>query len=356
MKLSIKTKEVDEELLMRVLDIKVGGKKATTPSKSVNAYVETGEMNEIHKGITLEKINEINEDNRTERYFNRNISKEMKDNSLNLVFLRYNDSIIPDEISMETIVDLQYHYTDALIVPSIPAIVKEYTGETLLNRMLSFIALYVETVEKMNNKSIIGMIPSKMPRQFIPNLIKYYHSNDITSFVIDSDGSSLYSNSSWLNSFKRELNKVKIEDEGFIYNLNPNPGKFMKKKDSVLAKDFILLPFGVDVIGNNHIPLKLPTDVWNQILAQRNKGPRIFNKGDYSYSRPENENIDYKVAKNNNMTAQYEESLTLQKVIKEENTAIDYLQSKEKIKEENVIGNIEKFKRRIAKDTGTSLF
>jgi len=356
MKLSVKTKEVDEELLMRVLDIKVGGKKASTPSKSVNAYVETGEINEIHKGITLEKINEINEDNRMERYFNGDISRQKKDDSLNFVFLRYNDHRIPDERSMETIVDLQYPHTDALIVPSIPAIVKEYTAESLLNTMLTFIDSYVEAVEKMNSKSIVGIIPSKIPRQFIPNLIQYYHSKDITSFVIDSDGTSLYSHPSWLNSFKREIKKLSIEEEGFIYNLNPNPGKFMKKKEAVLAKDIIMIPFGIDVVGNNHVPPRLSSDVWDKILTERNKGPRRFYPEEYSYRRAEDVNANMIQIKNENITMQYEETIKIREIVKEEKSVKPYIESKPQVKEEKVIHRIESSKREISAPIQTTLF
>lgn len=355
MKLSVKTREVDEELLMRVLEIKVGDKKANTPSKSANGYVNVGDINEVHKGITLEKIKSINEDNKVERSFNREISKQLMDKSINIVFLRFNDVKIPDEVSMETIVDLQYHHTDALVVPSIPKIVKEYTGEKLLDKILSFADLYVETVEKMNNKTIIGTFPSKIPRQYIPNIMQYYHSKNITSFVIDTDGGSLYSNLSWLNSFKREIKKLEIEDEGLIYNLNPNPGKFMKK-EAVLAKDFIMLPFGIDVVGNNHVAPSMPSDVWDSYLSKMRKGPRRFYPSEYSYRRVEEKNLNSIDIKNKNVITQYKETLVIQEVIKENNTAKAYIETKPQVKQENVMKNINILKRKITKPIQTHLF
>jgi hypothetical protein len=345
MKLCVKVEEVDEQILTRVLNIQFPGKSLKSPIKAVNKSTLLHGLNEIYHEVTPENLQEIKENSTNERAFNQKIQKGLVNNSINFVFLRYTGGAIPLPDDMETLVDLQYVYSDVAIIPSCPGLLKNdhNVGTAFWDSFIAYIDSYLQTVETLNNKTVIGLIPHQMPRTLIPSLLEYYHDRDITSYVIDSSGSSLYSNLSWIQSIQRTLHRLNILDEGFIYDINSERGKFLKNADVVLAKDFVCLGLGVDILGNLHIGPRLDTTAWRNIKAGPYRGPRVFDTETYGYMRVPA--ITQDVANIENIKRQYRELIKIQSLLKEESTVTDYLNTKELIETNRVTERVRNFKK-----------
>ena len=348
MKLQIQVSNIDEELLMRVMESSLAGKSFKTPIRSLNKSIPSHGLNEIYRNIDAEKIAAISSNASEERKFNNFARRDWSDNQNNLLFLSYKETSLPDDNSMAIIADLQYVNSDIAIVPLCPGIIKSYEGDRLENNLIEYIQKYLSVVETLNNKTIMGIIPAKLPRQFLPSLLDFYQSNNITSFVIDSDGSSIYSNPSWLKAFQRKLHKSGIRDEGLIYNINSFEGRFLQKSSITLARDFITLTFGIDILGANHKPPAFPAER-RDIIDPSRKGPRVFDPETYGYIRIVDPALDLKTAKANNISSQHQETLKLQQVIAEESTAANYLQRKPQITQNRVLDRVRDVKMEITR-------
>jgi len=349
MKLRVQVKEVDDDLLTRVLDIHFQGKTLRSPLKATNKSAQLHELNEIYHEVSPDRIQEIKSNSTNERLFNQKIQKERVNDAINFVFLRYTGETVPLPDDMETLVDLQYAYSDAAIVPSCPALLKNQNnvGTAFWDSFISYLDLYLQIVETLNNKSVIGLIPHQMPRTLIPSLLEYYQAHDITSFIIDSSGSSLYSNPSWVQIIQRTLHKLNILDEGFIYDINSEQGKFLKNAEVVLAKDFVGLSFGVDILGNLHQAPRISADAWNKIKTGPYRGPRVFDPETYGYVRIPALTRD--VANLENINRQYNELIKIQSVLKEESSVTNYLHTKELIEIHRVTEKARDFKKEVFK-------
>ena len=348
MKLQIHVNNIDEELLMRVIEGSLAGKSFTTPIKSLNRSIHHPGVNEIYHNIDAKKIAAISSSTSEEMKFNNSARRDWSEDQINLLFLSYKEISLPDDDSMAIMADLQYVNSDIAIVPLCPGIIKSYEGDKLLNNFIGYVQKYLSVVETLNNKTIIGIIPAKLPRQLLPSVLDFYHSKGITSFVIDSDGSSIYSNPSWLKAFQRKLYKSGIKDEGLIYNINSFEGRFLQRSSITLARDFITLTFGIDILGANHKPPAFPAER-KDILDPSRKGPRVFDSETYGYVRVIDPALDLKTAKANNISSQHKETLKLQHVIAEEFTASSYLQRKPQIAQNKVLDRVRDVKMDIAR-------
>ena len=341
MKANLRVNNVDEDLLMRVMEIRFADKSITTPIKSLNRTVPVAGLNEVFHRIDLEKISLISSNASTEMKFNKDARRERKDDMINLFFLSYKECKVPEKNAMATLADLQYVNSDLAIMPLCPEIIKSYEGEQLISNFILFIKEYLKIVETLNNKTIVGIIPARLPRQFLPTVLDLYHSHDVTSFVIDSDGSSLYSNPSWIKALQRGLHGLGIFDEGFIYNINSFEGRFSGKANVTLARDFVTLTFGMDILGANHKPSVIPTERRIKMDGLQ-KGARLFDPQTYGYIR--DPSLDIKTAKMSNLLAQHRETLRIQSVINEEGTASRYFQRKALLMENKVLDRVHEVK------------
>jgi len=56
------------------------------------------------------------------------------------------------------------------------------------NLFLEFMKSCIESINRLNNKAILGLIPSGLPSPFIKPLVEFYHNHDVTSYAFDFQG------------------------------------------------------------------------------------------------------------------------------------------------------------------------
>ena len=349
MKIKSKLSSLDEELLFKSVKIQYGDKAIITPIKTGNIQNNVSEINELLRKFSLEKIDKCISDEKEERRLNTEIKRELT-SGINFFFVDYNDDKIPKKNHIELLADIQYEHSDVSITPLWSELVRKLNEERLLDTFLELTNLYIDIVKTMNSKTIIGVIPSRMPRQFLEPIIKNYHNKDITSFVLDLDGRSIDANTSWIRNLLRLMKDFDLVDETFVYTINSYQGRFMKNINEVIAKDFVAAGFGADILGLNHVPPRMSSEAWEKIRRERSQNTlRLFSRQSYGYRKSTESELNEigirgrKELTKFNITEQYKESRTLQKRLNEQKTVEPYFKSKSLITD-NLIRKIKKLK------------
>ncbi|MBU4246503.1 MAG: hypothetical protein KKE71_05650, partial [Nanoarchaeota archaeon] len=253
MKLNVKLEKVDDELMFKRTSICLGSKSIMTPIKASYCENPISDINEIYKKFSLEKLNNCLSDEQHERRTNSEIKREMT-NGLNMCIVDYSSSTIPERKHIEMLADIQYEHSDIVVTPIFSNLLrkKDLVGESLTKTFIELTNQYIEIVETLNHKSIVGVIPSKMPRELLRPIVENYCDKNITSFVLDFDGRSI-DNTTWIRHLTRLMNDFDLTEKSFLYSVNANEGKFMKNAVEIPAKDFINSGFGIDILGLNHL-------------------------------------------------------------------------------------------------------
>lgn len=346
MKVDIKLEEVDDELLYKRILIKLGNKKVLTPTKT-NPSLLVNSINEVYSKFTPETIEKCLNDNEFERRKNYEIKRRLKRN-LNFYIISYAGRESPTKKQIEFLADLQYGHSDVVITPTWSQIVRSSKDiEKLLDTYRRITNDFIDTIETLNYKTIVGMISAKLPRIILEPIIVNYINRDITSFVIDFDGRSIDSGMSWTRNLMRIIKREIGFEHSFLYSLNANRGRFAKNAIQILAKDFMNTAFGMDIVGLNHIPIRMTTEAWARFRSTRKEFlPRIFLRESYGYKKVRKEELrkhGILDAKEFSRNEQYDEKRTLQTKLKEESSVIDYIQSKSQV-DEKIIKKIKKIK------------
>lgn len=345
MKIDVKVKDIDSELLFRTLKINIGKKTIVTPENASYRNNPISGINEIYKKFSLDggganSLNKILCSDTYESKLNRDVRRSSFSN-LNMFFVDYSDIQNPDDKHIEALSDIQYSYSDAVITPSCSKIVRELNGDQAVDGFLDITNRFLDVVETLNNKGIVGTIPFKVPRLNLEEIVKNYHDRDITSFVLDLDGKCVETSLPKMRMLMRLLKEFDIMDESFLYGINSYEGKFAKDAVEIPAKDFISTGFGIDILGMNHIPPRLPSAMWKEI-AKKEKSYRLFNKDIYGYQKISEKdairsglNGRPDINKHNN-TEKHKETQNIQHILQEETTLEPYLRSKSQVQEKTL--------------------
>ncbi len=354
MKITVKLDHFDEQLMFKRFNFKVGDKQVVTPVKVSHSLNPVSPLNEIYKKFDLTKINRCMSDEKFERTVNADVKKDMTQ-GVNICLVEYTSGEIPNNKQIEALSDIQYEHSDIVTTPILSKITRDLTEDKLLTSFNTITNRYIEIVETLNHKDIVGVIPSRMPRQFLEPIIKNYKAKNVTSFIIDFDGRSVDTNASWIRNLLRILKENDLLEGSFLYSANANEGKFMKNTNEILAKDFISTGFGMDILGLNHIPPRMNSEAWAKIKQQRIENTfRLFNRNSYGYVKKTESELkrsgiqDRNALKNFNITEQVKESKVLQEKINQEHTIEPYLKTKSQV-DEDVIKKIKKIRKDVFK-------
>jgi len=339
MRLNVRLEDIDDELMFKRVHIRYGDKNFTTPVKASFKNARRTGINEIYRSFTLETLDKCIKDESFERTKNQKLNSD-RTPDINIVVSDYASLEDIDDRHLEALSDMQYSYSDLIVTPTWSKLLKKpkEVDEEVVDRFLNFTNRFIDNIETLNNKSILGLIPSKIPRIYLDRIISNYYCRGITSFAIDFDGRSVASNKSWLRKFYKTISgpDYNLLEQSFVYSLNSNEGKFVKRATEIIAADFIGTGFGVDVIGSmNHInPRFRPIPKTGMQIAPPENSLRLFNKESYGYLRKTltelsesgiNNRTELKVQ---NIQEQYSEMLNIQSMLSEENTIVPYMSTK----------------------------
>ena len=281
--------------LFRSQRIKINGKEAVTPLKAldptklspkISLNSKTFGLNEIYKGLTSDKISVLQNDSFEHDKFSKillNLTNKGQPNDLNICFVNFSSkksNPFPYKKEIEFLTDVAHSFSDITPIPIIDAKI----DNTNFSKYLKYLQLCYDTINELNNKPIIGIIPN-IPRELYPKLLEFYLDNEISSFCFDFNGQT--PNHLKLRPVMRYLNNKKILDKTLIYGINAASGKALKNTNTIPSKDFISYGFGLDILGEKHTRIRLPKAFFEKMTKavkeqQKNKR-RIFIKSDYGY-------------------------------------------------------------------------
>ncbi len=285
MRLKARQTALDDRLPFRMLDVRLGDDSLATPLKASDARSGAGPLTELHKRLTIAQIDALRADEWQERKVNSDIRRR-RGPQHNFFFIELDDAVVPSGPQLEALLDLQYEHSDVAVLPILSKVVKARTGDDLIATFTGLIDSSIGIIQTLNDKSILGMVPSRMPRQYLDAVMRAYFRHGVTSFAVDFDGRSAVNNPSWVRHLMRLISKEGIWDECLLYSINSGEGKFLRNAERILAQDFIGTGFGLDVLGLNHIPPRMPKERWEDLARGRKANlVRVFDRADYSYKR-----------------------------------------------------------------------
>ena len=148
----------------------------------------------------------------------------------------------------------------------------------------------IGSINKLNNKSILGIIPANLPSVFINQLVEFYHDLNVTSFAFDFQGRVHNRFTQHMRVLFRNILDLDIANESFIYSCNTQKGKVMQGNTIIRANDIAVYNYGFDVVGDSHVIRPLPLNVAKKISNKSNDelNINIFNSYDYGYYKCSN--------------------------------------------------------------------
>jgi hypothetical protein len=125
-KLNVKLKDLDEELLIKKTEIKIGSHKITTPTKSSFKKLSEGSITEIYKNYNSEMLENCYNNADKLNSVEASVRRDTRDNTVNFMIPYYNDIKIPSENQLHMMSDLQYSYSDVSITPCWSHLIYKY--------------------------------------------------------------------------------------------------------------------------------------------------------------------------------------------------------------------------------------
>lgn len=303
--MKVKTLYSDGDTLYKVTEVSVAGKQLTTPIKSlelarlpsaIQLNPKVSGLNEIYRTVDVAQLKTYMGSSTGSAVFERSIKSSLqKAASRGDVSVLFLDCEFPEgsppqlkATELEFLSDTAHAFSDIVTVPLVSGIHQrvESVDSPILPKYRKFVDSFVEEVEKLNHKPIMGTVPP-LPWQITKDLCERYLAMGIRSFCFDFGGRPPSATEERnIRPFLKTLRAQKLEEKVLLYALNANPGKVAHKRSPgvISAKDIISFGFGFDILGQKHTRLKGPKEMY---AAMASKGPqvRLFDKNIYGYRK-----------------------------------------------------------------------
>lgn len=360
-----------EDSFYKTQRVEISGKSFITPAKamdirrnitgvSLNPSIKgINEVYRVFKSASIYDARTTDKELKINNEINRLFRRYSSEDQVNICFVEFEEQKLPTEEELEYLTNLSCVHSDITPLPLVPRFSKAITIDNF-DEYNNFVKKAIETIEVLNNKPIMGIIPMPVPSAFMPTLLNTYIDNGITALCLDFQGSTIGSSLTKIRALVKAIKKQNLLEESFIYSLNLGGGKLPKSKDVVPAKDILSFGYGFDTIGGQHIRRRLPPEVRAKILSSKDiskNSLRLFNKDDYGYYRaikketikeiyPPDSSIplgllEKLMAPSNidklfNQEQQGLEAINLRTVIKEENKLLNYLKRKRFVDQKDI--------------------
>jgi len=281
--------------LFRSQRIKLNGKKAVTPLKAldptkfrsdVSLHKNAFGFNEVYRELNSQKILLLQKDSHEHDRFSGMLANQVRkaqSNDLGVCLVKFSSkkpNPFPHKKEIEFLTDVAHSFSDVTPIPIIDAKI----DNSNFSKYLNCLELCYETIEELNSKPIMGMLPN-LPRELYPKLLEFYTKKQISSFCLDFNGQT--PNHLKLRPVMRYLNTKRVLSKTMIYGVNARPGGALKNTNVIPSKDFIAYGFGLDILGESHEGPKLPKAFYEKMKKavdkQQENKKRIFIKSDYGY-------------------------------------------------------------------------
>lgn len=297
-KVQVSHQEIDEDLFIRSEKLRINNKTLRTPIKAVNMPSLRRDVpikdtvkgvNEIFKTIKIDDIKKYCSGEKDEstiyRNINTSLNKTDKDNEVNICFVQLPDLKLPENKEIDFITNISYINSDITPLPLVQGLFKGDDAFKDYDIFTDLMQDSIDSINRLNNKPILGVIPGTMPSFFVDLLVEFYYDNDVTSFAFDFQGRIYKSFESQIREMMTKILELDISNESFLYSCNTQRGKVTKGSTIIKGNDIAVYNYGFDVMGDSHIPSKMHPDVAKKLKerADNDLNIRLFNSKDYGH-------------------------------------------------------------------------
>jgi len=286
---------------LRSLNIHIGGKTVTTPTKAVlsnNFYKETmfpnnlSDIQELFVRFDDTSLVKADEDTKYSSKKNNDLAKQKdKANGCpHFCLLEFKnkgeDWRYPTENEIEVLTNLAYCHSNITPIPSVPKVARKLNVDNF-ESFLEYLDTCYSSIEVRNKKSILGYIPTVAP-MFGRALINFYLDRGINAYYIDFDGTMVKSRVDTLNAMKIELTKRGYEEKSFFHFVNASYGKAINDEKVLSARDLLGFGYGLDSLGGIHAGPRRNKEFYERLKAMKDVPrniKRLLNVDDYGYYR-----------------------------------------------------------------------
>ncbi len=281
--------------LFRSQRVRLNGKEAITPLKALdparfrlNTRLNDGALglNEIYKKMGPDSVERLQNDSSEHDRFSAmmaNLTGRGSPRGVNICVLKFaakRSNPFPIKKEIEVLTDVAHSFSDITPIPMVGARI----DVSNFPKYLDCLRTCHDTIEELNSKPIMGMLPN-LPRALYSKLLEFYIERQIFAFCFDFGGRT--PNHLKLRPILRHLKTKGILDKTLIYGINARPGRALKNTNVIPSKDFISYGFGLDALGENHEGLRRPREFFEKMKRavdkQQENRKRIFIKSDYGY-------------------------------------------------------------------------
>ena len=300
-KVKVSKQIFDDDVYIRSEKLRINNKSIQTPMKSftlndlrrdVELNKDVKKVNEVFKKFSKESLEDYvsgkKDVTKVHRDINRDFNKISSD-ELNFCFTTLDYTKFPEGKEIDMLTNVSYIYSDATPLPLIHKLFKpNHDAENAYDKFTDFMLECIDSINRLNNKPIIGTIPSSMPPSYVESLIDFYHSNNITSFAFDFENKTHIGLTDHLRELAISIINLDILDESFTYSCNTQRGKSSRGSDVIKANDILVYNFGFDIVGNSHMGMKIPPSAAEELKNRNPTSIRLFNNDDYGHYRYDN--------------------------------------------------------------------
>ncbi len=297
-KVKVSHQEIDEELFIRSEKLKINNKTLITPIKAVNMPSLRNDVpltpivkgvNEIFKTFKYKDIKGYctGEKDETNIYksINTPLNKTNKNTEVNICFIQLPDKQLPKNNEIDFITNISYVYSDITPLPLVQSLFKGDDGLGDLELFMNFMKKCIDSINRLNNKPILGVIPGTIPSPLVGYLLDFYYENDVTSFAFDFQGKIHKNYEVQIRAMLTKILELDISNESFLYSCNTHRGKVSKGSTIIKGNDIAVYNYGFDVMGDSHVKAKMHPDIAKKLNRRSNNdlNIRLFNSDDYGH-------------------------------------------------------------------------
>ena len=373
-KVKVSKINIDDDLYIKSEKLKINKKTIKTPIKSfdmtkLRTDTEVSSLvkgsNEIFKIFNAKDIEKYAEGSESTEKIYKDLNKHYNKTSggeINFCFTMVKNYNSLEEKEIDILTNIAYSKSDATPLPIFEKIFSRENSaiETNYTDFIDLMQKSIDSINRLNNKPILGIIPSSVPDALVPYIVEFYYDNDITSFAYDFEGKTHAGLYGKLRELMISIIKLDILNESFIYSLNTQRGKVTRGTNVTKGNDILVYNFGFDIMGDNHIPQKFPPHVAKAIKersksSEENPIIRLFNTEDYGHYKHDNlnsasemypfnetsipfENFESDIVAKRDMSQRLFNSerigfelLKYQNLIRESDSTVNYLKTKDQI-------------------------
>ncbi|QIO25020.1 hypothetical protein [Haloarcula sp. JP-L23] len=281
---TIETESFSENGLFPRRRLRIGDKIVDTPAKAIPVSKRRDDdpelsddsrgTNEIYRTVDAQKLRAEREgDSEAIRTSLQRSVNKANDDELNVVFLAFEETRALQQVEAEFIVDLLTTYSDLLVAPLqyklARAVESDDEDETVPYREYrNGVKTFIETVQKLESEMpIMGTISPRLSWANMQDLMGVYERHEVYAYCLNMDRLKATSQQqvSVIQPMMRSIARRGIEEEVLFYGINMHSGNSDEKLGLKPASDMAALGLGLDIVGECHIPPRMPEEVYDDL-------------------------------------------------------------------------------------------